>query len=249
MNCRVWSVLLSGLMMGVATGGCGSSGSSPDAKGGMAGDGGSASAVMPQDFFKEVASASCNHLFKCCKPAELSAQMLTSVENCVLAVTAFGSLLGDLKQSVTDKRAVYDEKAAASCVADIANAPCAGTVNMSNPMAPYASCTAAVKGQVAIGGTCKSGWDCAGGATCEVTAAPGDGGIGGGGTGTCAKVRQLGEPCTFSFDCQDGLACDDTGKCGPKKATGADCTFADDCAGGACVNNKCAVAPPMCTGK
>jgi hypothetical protein len=236
MNFRTVSVVMSAWLMGLGAGACGTEGSGPS-------DGGAGAAVMPQDFFNKAITASCNRLFRCCKQAELTTLMLTTVDDCVQTVTAFASLLGDLKQAVTDKRAVYDEKAAAKCVADIGNASCAETANASNPMAAQASCTAAVKGQIAAGGTCKSGWDCAGGGTCQFAGAPGQG------TGTCTVKGKAGAACDFTVDCDDALYCDDTGKCAPKKTNGADCTFEDDCAGGACVNGKCAAAPPMCTGQ
>jgi hypothetical protein len=231
-----WGVVLTLLTLAA---GCGEPSASPGGPdGAVTADGGATKVVPVERFVSEVAQATCEHLFRCCKPAELSALGVPTKDECLKLFGAAGAIVGDLAKAVKAGRVEYDGAKAAACVAEVAVEACGASG--SDPMAGHASCEAAIKGKTAAGSVCETGWECGGGAICVSSGDVGDPGV-------CVARAKAGDPCEVTFDCGEALRCDETGKCAAKNATGGTCAFGDECVSGVCASGTCASAT-SCTG-
>jgi hypothetical protein len=231
-----WGVVLT--LVTLVAAGCGEPSASPGGPDGAAGpDGSAAKAVPVERFISEASKASCEHLFRCCKPAELSALGLPTKEDCLKLFAAAGAIVGDLPKAVKAGRVEYDGAKAAACLEEVAAEACGASA--SDPMAGHASCDAAIKGKVAVGSVCETGWECGGG-ICVSSGDVGDPGV-------CVARAKAGDPCEGLFDCGESLRCADDGKCAPKKVAGAACALGDECASGVCSGGACTGAT-TCTG-
>jgi hypothetical protein len=231
-----WGVVLT---LVVLAAGCGEPSASPGGPDGAAGADGDVTKVVPAErFVSGVAQASCEHLFRCCKPAELSAFGVPTKEECLKLFGSAGAIVGDLPGAVKAGRVEYDGAKAAACLDEVAVEACGASA--SDPMAGHPSCDAAIKGKVAVGSVCETGWECGGGPICVSSGDVGDPGV-------CVARAKAGDPCESAFDCGESLRCADDGKCAPKKAAGAGCALGDECASGLCTGGACTGAT-TCTG-
>ena len=222
---------LAGLWAGV-TAGCGSSSSSD-------GNGGDNTSTA-QAFAAQFGQAICARVYRCCNAADLLSMSVLSEAECQGFSSGTFGVVGDLAKALDDKRATYNPAKAAACVSGLKTTACGPSDLFDNPKRASVDCAAAVTGQVAIGGACKSGWDCVGLGSCSRDL--------GATVGKCVTDGKSGDACVFSPDCRYGLYCANAYKCAPTKANGAGCFSHYECAGDACVHSQCATAPAMCTG-
>lgn len=171
---------------------------------------------------REVASAWCGAIARCCDAAELApiaAEFgFTSPEQCA------GTFVG--RAAVVEERLRagqlrLDREAMAACQQQLAAATCGQFA------AIEATCARAVQGAVADGGACDDDGVCASGWCGEPSD---DGGR------ACKPVPALGEPC--GARCGAGAVCQPTGSgepvCLATFADGAACQVDGQCTGGRC---------------
>ncbi len=196
-------------------------------------------------FFVTAVGAYCQRLATCCNltPAQFD------LNHCTSAVFA-GGLAGAVRGLVElpdQTKLLYNATAAQSCLTKLEKLTCTSV-----PAAEWAdvfntTCSKAVSGTVATGGTCRQSIECVAGQFCEP--------IGDAGTGTCKPLRTVGAVCGDLGVTKDGYAnltahescstralgpgfCDDTAdpvtpantwKCGAGAATGASCYYDYQC--------------------
>ncbi|XXX75545.1 hypothetical protein WMF30_48635 [Sorangium sp. So ce134] len=182
------------------------------------------------DFISRYAKALCNRTFACCDAATRAAHDLdassadacaSDLEAILLAVSGGGEVKGTF----------VPEKAEA-CLAEVDAAPCAQLqilgvlLGVNDGFTP--SCLAAWDGSVPEGGTCGTDWDCVRDRCVYTTDASGQR------TSACKARSVAGEACSSTFDCDEGLRCDqpsppDAGTCVQRLAVGGSCEGSLDC--------------------
>ena len=207
-------------VMGMSAGAAGSTPAVP-----MAGSASMESGTTPSvaQIAASLADAICAALNDCLGAQKLSA--LSGREPCAarLAAMLAQNDLGGLDQSIQQGRVQQHSDLLEACYEDVRALGCAiQTVRLP------AACRAAIAGQVAAGGVCDIGSDCAGEAFCPLQCPR-----------QCTPVAAQGGACLRDEECKMGLICD-RGFCAPPTAeaaacggsTGAACAFGASCVGG-----------------
>jgi hypothetical protein len=196
-------------------------------------DGASASSGGPDttgsDFFQTYAKALCGRTFACCDAAVRAAHDLN-----VSSADACASQLEMILNSVSGGKVngTFAPADGQACLAEVDVAPCdqiqilGVLIGVDEEVTP--SCKEAWVGSVPEGGTCSTNWDCAED-RCLITVEQG-----GESTSACKALSALGGPCEWSFDCEDGLRCDqpsppNAGTCATRVALGGSCKGSSDC--------------------
>ena len=229
-------LIVTWLSTAVATG-CGTSSGAGDNSG--ATDGGAS--ISPEAFAAVFGEAICMEVYRCCTEADRLSMGILSQPSCSGVSSTTFAAMGSLKDAVDENRAVFDGAKARACVNSLKTAACYGDAPFDNPKTASTDCAAAIIGHVAIGGACKSAWDCTGTASCLPGVGASD--------GKCVGNGKDGDGCAVSSDCQHGFYCgSNTRKCAPKKPDGADCYKNDECAGETCMGESRCVTAKICAG-
>jgi hypothetical protein len=183
-----------------------------------------AAQVDVEGFSRGLAAALCESLKTCLGEQKL--RTFVKNEDCETRFAA-SFAQGDfatLQDSVERGRVEVRPEAVDKCYADTRAMGCA----IHTERLP-ASCQEAFAGQVAAGGTCTSGNDCAGKSYCPTTACP----------RACTARHAAAESCTRDEECESGLICAQS-VCAKPAALGAACagTSGGQCAlGSSCVGS------------
>lgn len=200
-------------------------------------------ATVPlEQYFPEIAAATCEPLFECCDAAELMAQFEvlstppTNAEECVDAALMFAGALGvdeSISRGIEAGRLRYDADAATACVASIRDADC----QEFSRFLVEGDCEAVFVGLVATGDPCEQSDECADpDAYCFSPDSP---------NYTCIKRRAIGEFC-MGVECTDGAYCPDQ-ICVAQLADGEACTDLSECLSDYC-DGTCMQPPRTCDG-
>ena len=185
----------------------------------MSCDGSAATRKVPlAQLAAQMAAVQCELRSQCTgRPLEVTDQ------DCVTQTTARlqSTVAAQVADAVARGTAVYDEKAAVDCVAELKAAGCArfGTVLPE-------SCLVAMGGVGTMGAACASEFDCRADHSCKVDEAC---------PGVCApRGKDASADCSTDRDCAPGLRCPDIGgKCALPLAEDASCDlFGSPCAFG-----------------
>jgi len=215
----------------------GAGGAGKDSAGGQpagaAGDGGaagkpSAQAFVPpgdltQDIAAGLASGMCTALSECLGASGL--RSLVGRESCQerFGASYAQSAFALLEDSVARQRVAVHSELLEQCYKDTAALGC----NVQRERSP-SSCSRAIEGLVAAGGTCSSGWDCAEDTFCAEGTCP----------RSCVARVAAGAACSSDNDCVSGLLCVGQKCVAPAQAgqscggkTGVPCLLGTACVG------------------
>ncbi|UQA61469.1 DUF7107 domain-containing protein [Polyangium aurulentum] len=224
-----------GLLGALAGAGCGDD-PEPEPTGG---------AIALDAFAGEFSKLFCNRAFACCDAAERD-QLLSILspkpkdeQECSTAFSlVYSFLLSEQKDSVAAGRQAYDGDKAASCIAknkDVCMGLAGNDLFETDP-----DCDAVFVGKVADGSACTNDEDCsAAGSICKED--------------VCTPLSPVGGGCTFSTDCQEGLACSFGGpngnKCVKPVPNGEMCSGSSECESGYCDFGLFVCAEPKANGE